>query len=449
MRLTSTAPLLAVLLLAAAARSQAGEPPAPAPVAPAVLRAIRVLHDPEAPPHDVLIQRIVEAGPPPVDAFLRFLEEGRIDACFGTGLDFDPMDGDAQLMNRYQQKLILEVLERVEPTLVQSGIERLLERSQEPPAVAAAVLCMGAVGDADQLRKVFELAGVPTDGQRVDPAIERALEQGVADLLVDDPAGFGALAACWQQLPEALMPSLVRAVGATADGRGVELLGQVLVWSPEYASLAVAQLRRLGPSPDQEVNEHIANELRTRLDPLDPGFCRAAILALAELDDFHAVPQLIDLLETAPAVEENALWALQRLAGRSWANSPDWWRSWYTTELDWHENVHPRLSRVLSEAIHRDKQVEILREYAKRRLFRHDLALEVTDLLESPDRPLRLLAIETLTQLESRAAIPALVELLGEKDECVSESALNALRIITGETHPVDSPAWGALARIQ
>jgi hypothetical protein len=26
------------------------------------------------------------------------------------------------------------------------------------------------------------------------------------------------------------------------------------------------------------------------------------------------------------------------------------------------------------------------------------------------------------------------------------ESALNALRVITGETHPVASPAWSALA---
>jgi HEAT repeat protein len=338
------------------------------------------------------------------------------------------------------------VLDQAGAEQVQPALDRLLARSKEPPALAAAILGTGAIGGAGHLRALFELAAPPADAQRLHPAVERALEEATTALLVADARAFETLAASWTQMPAAFVPAVIRGVGATADGRGVELLGQILVWSPEHAPLAVAQLRRLGPSPDPEVNARIADELRSRLDPLDPAFCRAAILALAELGDFHSVPQLIDLLETAPAVEENALWALQRLTGRNWADSPDWWRSWYAAELAWREQAYPRLSRELREAVQRETLVVALREFGDHRLFRHDLALEVAELLDNRDRPVRLLAIDTLQQLGSKAALPALVELLADEDEFLRDAAWRVLQALTGETHPVDSPKWATLA---
>jgi HEAT repeat protein len=438
---------LVVPLPAASAQTRRGKDISP--VRPAVLRSLRALHDPEALEREDLIERIEESGPLPVDDLLRFLELGRIDAYLGMGSDFDPMDGDAQLMNRYQERMILDLLDRAGASLVDPALQRLLERSESPAALAAAILGTGAVGDATRLRSLYELALPLEDPGRVDARIERALEKGVASILQEDPAGFRVLTANWQQLPVAMVPSMVRAVGAAADGRGVELLGQVIVWLPEQAGLAVAQLRRLGPSPEPEVNQRIAAELRTRLDPLQPNLCRAAILALAELQDFHAVPQLLELLETAPPLQENALWALQRLTGRSWADSPGWWRRWYEGELAWRDSRYPRASRELRESGDDERLLSILREYGAQRLFRHDLAGEVGVLLSvSKLRAVRAAAIETLIQLESRAAVPVLVQVLDAGDEELATAALRALQLITGETHAVDSPEWGRLATL-
>ena len=448
-RVTATLGCLALTLAAApAVASGAVAPQAPAVsgaeqgLDPIVLRSLRSLHDPEGPEQAVLLERIQKSGPLPLDDLLRFLETGRIDAYVGQGSDTDPMDGDLQLMNRYQEQLILALLDAAGSAQVVPALERMLERSRSNKTLAAAILGLGAVGNADDLRSLFELV-LPLEVEDwIDPQLGRALEKGVAAILRDDPSGFDKLAAGWRQLPSSLVPAMLRAIGATADGRGVEILGQVVVWEPDHASLAVSMMRRLGPSPSVDVNARIAAELRARLEPTNLAFCRAALLALAELEDYDSVPVLIDLLETAPAVEENALWALQKIAGRKWANSPGWWRLWYEDELTWKTQKHPHLSRQLRESTNRDKLVSTLRDYGTRRLYRDDLAFEVVPLLSSPDRPVRLLAIETLKLLEASTGIDPLIELLQDDDEMVRNAALHALRAMTGESHTADSPQW-------
>lgn len=455
--------LLAPLLLAcvparAASAQEAASEPA---LDPRALRAIRTLHDSEAPAQDDLVARIEAFGALPVDELLRLLEHGRIDAHVGSGGDYDPLDGDVQQMNRHQERLLLTLLERAGSSVVDPAIERLLARSQAPGAVAAAILAAGSTWDASRLRDLFELALPLEDPARVDPRLERALEKGVARVLEGDPRAFETLSANWTHLPEPLLPAVIRAVGATRDGRGVELLGDVITRAPAQAGLVVAQLRRLGPSLDPDLNARLAAGLRERLDPLQATITRAALLALAELEDFESVPRMLELLETAPACQESALWALQRLAGRDWVDSPGSWRRWYESELEWHRSTWPQLSRELAspesgsrelesrepaDATRSEQSILVLRAYARQRLYRHDLALEVGRFLElQTNRNVCLVAIDTLSQLGSRRGLPALVALLQRDDTELAAAALRALHVITGETHPADSPEWSSM----
>src|SRR5206468_1304944 len=136
-------------------------------------------------------------------------------------------------------------------------------------------------------------------------------------------------------------------------------------------------------------------------------------------------------------VRDSALWALRKVSGLSLPADPVPWRTWSTEETGWHRNARPRLLQELSS---RDgaRVVAALRAYGVRRTRRAELAEEVTRVLASPRPELRRIACETLGQIGSSAASPALVELLADPDKSVAAAARQALQSISGLEVPAE-----------
>jgi HEAT repeat protein len=387
------------------------------------VRTVRSLQGGQVPVVADYVPAVTTHDPEVVDGLLGLLRDRRVPA-----LD----DGEEQILSRYQQELVLESFRVFGRGAVRPAIKRLLREGEtaSPDVTAAALLALGAVGESNDLRRLMTLA-LPDDVERPERVVEQALESALTRVLEHDPRGFEHLAVFWQQMRLELLPVVIRAVGATSDPNGVEVLGQMVRWRPELAPLAVAQLRRLGPAPEPSVNEDLADLLRPRLDPEDVNLCRAVVLALGELEDFHAVPRLIQLLDEPHGIGENALWALRRLSGCDWGSSPDWWKHWYESEAAWYRNGHRQALQRLTSA-RQGTVAEALREYAEHRLFRHTLAAEVEEVLYRTEPTLRLLACEALGALGSRRSLPVLREVAGDDDPALQEAARAALATIAG-----------------
>ncbi len=400
-----------------------------------LLRTVRGMQGGEVPDVSEFVPDVTAFGPEVVDDLLGLLRDRRVPALDG---------GPAQVLSIYQQELVLLSFEQFGRDEVAPAVERLLAEPVSADVSAAAILTLGAIGQSSDLRRLMTLALSEHEEQ---PAarVERALESALTAVLRRDPRGFEHLSALWPQVRLELIPTLIRAVGATSDGRGVGLLGQTLRWHSELVPLAVAQLRRLGPSPDTEVNADVASLLRPLLDPAAPDLCRAVSLTLGELEDFHAVPRLIQLLEEPRGVGDSALWALRKLSGCAWGPSAPWWQHWYETETRWFQNGRRQSQRRLSNA-RQGKVVEALREYAEHRLFRHELAADVEQVLYRTEPTIRVLACEALALLGSQRSLPALVEVARDEDPSVRAAARAALEAIAGEE--LGGEVGGQLAQV-
>lgn len=411
-------PLITAALLTAAL-SGGGHPVSPERDAlpEELVRAVRSLQGGGVPDVAGAVPEVVEFGPEVVVGLLELLRHERVPELGGA---------PEQILSRYQEDLILRSLAEFGRESVAPAVDSLLGDPRTPGGTASALLALGAIGQSSDLRRIVQIA-LPDDVTQPDPRVARAFEVSLTTILRRDPRGFEHLSVYWQQVRLELLPHVIRAVGATSAGAGVDVLGQVIRWRPELAPLAVAQLRRMGPALEPSVNADLADQLRPRLDPESPDFCRAVILTLAELEDFHCVPRLIQLLDEPRGIGENAYWALRKLSGREWGRSTLWWERWYETEIGWYQNGHRQAQLRLASA-RQGTAAAALREYGEHRLFRHELAGEVEAVLYRTERTLRVLACETLATLGSHRSVPALIELATDDDPTVRAAAKAALQ---------------------
>ncbi|MEW6071023.1 MAG: HEAT repeat domain-containing protein [Planctomycetota bacterium] len=288
-----------------------------------------------------------------------------------------------------------------------------------------------------------EIAPRPAAEGRGGAEISRAVEGGVAEILARDPAAYERLVLLQRETPDALLPAVVRTVGAPRDDRGLEFLGDVIGWRSQFAGPAIAQVSALGASDSLARNESLARLIRPYLDPESVELCPAAALALGELRDVEAVRPLLDLLENgAPGVRANALWALRRITGLSFPAEPATWRVWFEEEEEWALRSMASVIRAL-ESPDEGEIAAAIQAASYHPLLRHELSEALGRVLDHPRAGLRALVCRTLERLASPVSIPPLIERLEDHDDAVRGSALHALQEITGRRDlPPDPAAW-------
>jgi HEAT repeat protein len=445
--MTATFPGLLALALALGRGAQApgGDAPAVPASAPATwtseereaIELLRSLRRKERPSDAELSLRLSRAGDRLVPLFFDVLALRSVPAL---------EEGQAQVLSEVQERAVLSGLGELERDAVLARIPGLLRDAADAGQRAAAIGCIGAVGRGNDFPWLFELAFAP-DERAPDERLLDGLARAATRLLVRDPRAFETLASLRRVTRAELLPTLVRAAGATRDPSALAYLSEVVYWNEGLILDVMAQVPLLGPSGDEAVDGALKVRLRSYLDPTRPGPCRAAVVALAALDDHDAIAALIELLACEdPGLRENAHWGLKRLTGLALAPATEPWTRWHQGELYWLVRSRPREFQRLRESDPADV-ADAVRAILEHPLARRELASAVPDLLQSPWPALRSLACATLAELSARAAVPKLVWTLEDPDRSVAAAAHASLRRLTGLALPEDPSAWQAATR--
>lgn len=426
-----------VFLLCAAPQAQGTDPLQDEP-APAVVRSIRLLRDSrskDAIPEEELMPLLRSDISAALPALVDLLVEGRIPA-------LDEAES-VQTLSLPQRDIVLEVMDSLSGSALLTQVDRLL-KPEEPSVMARAValrlLALGA--GSNRVPQLFELAA-PLKGGELEPACTDALEWAVEYLLVSEPRSTrNRLQSLSGRESNLLLPTVLRALGDNGDPAGLQVLLPIIERHAELRLLAFAQVRRMGPSGDEDLDQRLTGLLCGHLSMAEPKLARSAALVLGEFSDPASVEKLIALLEDSPASGE-AHWALGRISGLGFALDQDRWEHWYKKEVEFFERSYDTCLRNL-HGPHPGRAVEAIRELSRHRLYRHQVAAEMAFVLREGTPGLRRLLCNALEALGSEPTAASLVPLLEDPDPVVAEAALRALKAVTQLDLPAELEAWTA-----
>lgn len=350
-----------------------------------------------------------------------------------------------QELSEPQRELLVGALERwpAAPALARMEFEL-----QQPPSFErawAALHVWSAVGRPEHLPRGVALAAASWEGKRRIKRLELALTQACERLLRRDPSGHELLRSAYFSAPPELRLALILGVGATRDARASALLADILDRDPEHAPAALAQAQLIPRSFDPAHHAALCNELREQLSASSVNIRTGALRSLGAQRDWRSIESMLELLDAEePALQASARWALEHATGLTW-RSPSAWRTWYLGEARWRDQrLDAVLDRLRSTSI--PQLLAALEEGGRHPLYAEQTLPWTLDALNSASERVRLVASETLGRLDSPAAIPALLEALGDESPPVAAAALAALRRLTGLDLPADADvgAWRA-----
>jgi HEAT repeat protein len=276
-------------------------------------------------------------------------------------------------------------------------------------------------------------------------SVADALRACAAAILRRDPSTWGHFAAALSDAPTGALEPLLRAAGDAGDARSFDTLRSVLSGSACPVAYTLDALASVAARIEPPFDASLREQVRAHLGAGDPQAARAAAVVAGKLEDVDAVSELIELLESGdPAVGRAAHGALQAIGRMSFRADPRRWRSWHAGEVEWWENESPSALRRL----HGDDGPEAIRsigEMVSHRLHRHELAVELAELLGHEDPAMRRVACAGLGQMGSGLAVPELVLALDDDDETVRAAASGALQVLTGRVLGADPDAWRAV----
>ncbi|HEX6884868.1 MAG TPA: HEAT repeat domain-containing protein, partial [Planctomycetota bacterium] len=351
-------------------------------------------------------------------------------------------------LSETQENVTLLAVGRLERNTVLHHVSARMALGVEPAGRLAAVAFTGAVGRANDLLELCELA-LPPEQHELSRHSQKALRRAVTTILGRDPKAFEQLVSLRRLLRPALLPTVVAAVGDARDGAGLAFLAEVAYWAPKLIDDVISQVRLVGLSSVESVNDTMRVRLRPYLDEERPGTCRAAILALVALEDDDSIGPIIALLASEDAgLRENAHWALCKLTGLTLAPTKETWARWHQAELAW-------LLRSRAREFQRLRSTDPAEVAAAlRSILTHPLALDelrrsLPEVLRHHSPAARVLACGTLGELRASEAVEGLVWALEDPDRNVVVAAHSALTKITGLSLPCDPSAWqGAIGAL-
>lgn len=156
-----------------------------------------------------------------------------------------------------------------------------------------------------------------------------------------------------------------------------------------------------------------------------------AVQILSRLGDSALIPRLIELLsDRNPVIRERALIGLQLISATRLPADPERWQVWYDEESQW---LDSRANALFDQLRARDSAVvfRAMQELSQVRLFRRRIATGLTRALWHHDSNVRVAACVAMQIMDSPAAVPALVDVLGDTNQAVVKAAHQALLSIT------------------
>lgn len=394
---------------------------------------LRGLRDPAAPGPGESGASLAGLGTGTVELLIEVLEERSIP---GLGDEDEP-----QILSVPQRETVLVAMETLGRSAVLPALDARLGFGQPEQAELqltsaqrrTGIATLGAVARDRELSRLFELAVDPVT-ELHDGELNSVLSDAVRRAVTRDSGGIAKLADLARELEPGAVEAVMLGLGAAGNPNGLEFLAELDTTDERLRTLAAAQVPLLGPSPEPAWNRHLAGDLRGDLEKGSRNLRVAAAIALGELEDFSAVPDLIDLLQDDDeGLRSAAHRGLTHLVHRTSTPSAGAWRHWYRVESEWYEREAPRLFAV-SRGYKEAEAVAALEEIGRHRYERHRLALEAALALTHKSAAVRRAACQAITGLGSRWAAVYLYRTLGDSDPTVATAAAEALRAVTGET---------------
>jgi hypothetical protein len=400
-------PLVIAGAFADGARAQlpvSGEPPpAVCGVVPAlnpaeqrVVSALRATREKPPPPTETLSRAVAKDAADSVEGLLSILESRLVPALEGQPV---------QHLSGLQEELVQAGLRSLKRAAVMPIVEQHLAASSTSETRAGAITVLGLFGKSDDLRRIVGLA--TAQGEKpCDERTSTALTHAVASVLKNDAHAFEDLyrSTMWQQ--PAVVSAIIAGIGETRDSRGLSCLSELLVACPNLASEVLAQIQVVGPSFNRELDVECGTRALKYVEDASPSLSRSALLAVGTLEDERAIPALIALLDSEDeGLRADVWWSLRRISGKELPAQSVEWSRWYQAEDLW--NTHER-PRVLARLRDRDRALcsEAIRACMDHRLYRHQLAPALGELVRGADAARAVLAAQVLGELGSPVAIP-------------------------------------------
>lgn len=372
-----------------------------------------------------------------VDALLDVLIAGRVPRTA-------PEQG-RQVLSEPQTDLVLGALARIDSGRVRFAAEKRLKDVETKPACRAAVLALAATGDATVFERFLRDWRMP-DG-RVYPELAHAeWRRAFVLLLRKNPSAIDAAVRGWRDAGPERQRGLVEAVGELRLAPALALIAPILEEDgSDLGVLAMSQVARIGRGYDPSLDARLCESLRRRVDPSARTLCQSALQALGELRDRPTVATCLDLLESDDlALRQAALWSLRRSTGMDLDGKRASWTRWLATQekklADAPRKIVPKLGSSNLATV-----IDGLRSLADLRVDRVEVARWIEPLLERREPGLRVLACETLAEIDERSSTVAVAELLHDADARVRAAARAALQKLTGRELPEDDDALAAL----
>ena len=384
-----------------------------------------------------LEQDVAALGTPVIPAIIDALARGR----FADPQSRDEGDGHALRVD--EDFALLDALALLPIGSVRGHVSSLAEGSDQN-VHEACVRVVGKVGLGQDLPLLAEMSqrvdgGAPTRQDRA------AFEQALARILERDPEGIGYAERAFDSLHDGLIAPLIEAVAGVANNDAIHVLASRLGRQPAADPLLLVHVGRLGGRLHSPFHATVLEAVRKYLRTSNYELVLIAAHTVGQLEDTAAVPVLIELLDDPmPAIPPKAAEVLRSLTREQIGVSPSRWSAWYAAEAEWwSQEARGQLDEFkYGEA---GEVSELLMKVSRHRLYRHEIAEAVSEMLNRNESELVFLACSTLGYLESWTAVPALVAVIEDPDEQVRTSAARALHLITGLPPGATTADWRAL----
>jgi HEAT repeat protein len=307
------------------------------------------------------------------------------------------------------------------------------------------VSVLAGVGERRDLKLVIELATPADERARVLPrSLRKSYESALRSILERDAGGLGYLLGAFNELHGGLSSATVDAIGSVPSEEALAALASLLGHAKGLDAYVLSAIAKLGPDVRHPVSDGVLFTVRSLLTNSDPGVVRAAVRACGRLEDYEAVPQLLEMLsQDDENLRTSAHVALGDITGLPLHADVRIWRSWYERESSWWQGESLDVFRDLAS---RDELAvsNAINEITGQHLFRHELADALLPVLDHQEPELIVMACRSLGQVGSEVAVPPLVASLEHPDWSVRRAAWVALVRITGQDLPPEIEAWQA-----
>ena len=384
-----------------------------------------------------LVEELRTIRPTPTASLFQVLGGGGIPA------DWAPAGRGFVHLDRERVGSVRSVLLEATPAELRALLDDVAEGEPRMRFREAGVDVLGEIATAADLPLLWRLAGPLREGADVLPrSLLRHFEKALFRTLERDPGALGLLASAFEDVHAGLQSSVVDAVERLRSQEALETLAGYLNAFPRMDPIVLTAIARVAQSVPHPVGDGVPHRVRAFLSLSDPRLVVMAARAAGKLEDFDALPVLLELLERGdPDLRGGVLRALRDLTRLRFREDPRLWRDWYREESRWwaEESLGFLADLESPDPIVASRAIG---EVSQRRLHRHQLAAALGECLVRPEPELVRVACEGLGQLGSRAAVPALTDCLEHSDEAVREAAWASLQRITGLELPPDPRLW-------